>query len=45
MVFSIEEYQAFKDSLPDFKFEVTESKTVVLIKTLDDRIPGNEKTR
>ena len=36
--FPIEEYQGFKDALPEFEFEVTESKTVVFIKTLADRI-------
>ena len=36
--FPIEEYQAFKDSLPEFEFEATESKTVVFIKTLADTI-------
>ena len=36
--FPIEEYQTFKDSLPEYEFEVRESKTVVFIKTLADRI-------
>ena len=36
--FPIEEYQALKDSLPEFEFEVTESQTVMFIKTLADRI-------
>ena len=36
--FPIEEYQGFKDALPEFEFEVTESKTVLFIKTLADRI-------
>ena len=36
--FPINEYQAFKDSLPEYEFEVTESKTVVFFKTLADRI-------
>ena len=38
--FPIEKYQSFKDSLsdPDYEYEITESKTVVFIKSLADRI-------
>jgi len=34
----LEEYQSIRDALPEFEFEVAESKTVVFIKTLADRI-------
>ena len=39
--FPIEEYATFKDQLsdhPEFEFEVKESKAVVIIKTIADRI-------
>ena len=34
----LEEYQSIRDALPEFEFEVIESKTMVFIKTLPDRI-------
>ena len=41
MVLPLEEYAAFKDQLsddPEFEFEVKESKPIVFIKTIADRI-------